>query len=102
YGRGPVGGNYFAGTASIPANLPFGAQTMATPDGRKAHPPLAEGAIPASGTYHLGPTAVIGSVGKLPTAAILGGVFLNQKLNPATPEKEFYKQKLVILLRTFF
>lgn len=37
YGRGPVGGNYYAGTSSISANVPFGAQTMATPDGRKAH-----------------------------------------------------------------
>lgn len=58
--------------------------------------------IPASGTDHLGPTAVIGSVGKLPTAAILGGVLLNQKLNPATLENESDKQKLMILLRTFF
>lgn len=48
YGRGPVGGNYYAGTSSISANVPFGAQTMATPDGRKAHTPLAEGASPAS------------------------------------------------------
>src|SRR5699024_1114312 len=79
---------------------PFGAQTMATPDGRKAHTPLAEGASPASGTDHLGPTAVIGSVGKLPTAAILGGVLLNQKLNPATLEDEADKQKLKILMRT--
>ncbi len=99
YGRGPVGGNYYAGTSSISANVPFGAQTMATPDGRKAHTPLAEGASPASGTDHLGPTAVIGSVGKLPTAAILGGVLLNQKLNPATLENESDKQKLMILLR---
>ncbi|STV76791.1 pyruvate formate-lyase [Klebsiella michiganensis] len=54
YGRGPIGGNYYAGTSSISANVPFGAQTMATPDGRKAHSPLAEGASPASGTDHLG------------------------------------------------
>lgn len=46
YGRGPVGGNYYAGTSSISANVPFGAATMATPDGRKAHTPLAEGASP--------------------------------------------------------
>ena len=102
YGRGPVGGNYYAGTSSISANVPFGAATMATPDGRKAHTPLAEGASPASGTDHLGPTAVIGSVGKLPTGSILGGVLLNQKLNPATLENESDKQKLMILLRTFF
>ncbi len=29
YGRGPVGGNYYAGTSSISANVPFGAATMA-------------------------------------------------------------------------
>lgn len=102
YGRGPIGGNYYAGTSSISANVPFGAQTMATPDGRKAHSPLAEGASPASGTDHLGPTAVISSVGKLPTGSILGGVLLNQKLNPATLENESDKQKLMVLLRTFF
>lgn len=102
YGRGPIGGDYYAGTSSISANVPFGAQTMATPDGRKARTPLAEGASPASGTDHLGPTAVIGSVGKLPTGAILGGVLLNQKLNPATLDNESDRQKLMALLRTFF
>ncbi|AUV01834.1 formate C-acetyltransferase/glycerol dehydratase family glycyl radical enzyme [Phytobacter ursingii] len=102
YGRGPIGGNYYAGTSSISANVPFGAATMATPDGRKARTPLAEGASPASGTDHLGPTAVIGSVGKLPTAAILGGVLLNQKLNPSTLENDSDRQKLMLLLRTFF
>jgi formate C-acetyltransferase len=102
YGRGPTGGNYYAGTSSISANVPFGAQTMATPDGRKAKTPLAEGASPASGTDHLGPTAVIGSVGKLPTGSILGGVLLNQKLNPSTLDNESDRLKLMMLLRTFF
>ena len=102
HGRGPIGGGYYAGTSSISANVPFGAATMATPDGRRAGTPLAEGASPASGTDHLGPTAVIGSVGKLPTAAILGGVLLNQKLNPATLDNDADRQKLMALLRTFF
>lgn len=102
YGRGPIGGNYYAGTSSISANVPFGAQTMATPDGRKAKTPLAEGASPASGTDHLGPTAVISSVGKLPTGSILGGVLLNQKLNPSTLENTSDREKLMSLLRTFF
>lgn len=102
YGRGPIGGKYYAGTSSISANVPFGAATMATPDGRKAHTPLAEGASPASGTDHLGPTAVINSVGKLPVGAILGGVLLNQKLNPSTLENDGDRQKLMALLRTFF
>ncbi|MEC5344631.1 formate C-acetyltransferase/glycerol dehydratase family glycyl radical enzyme [Brenneria populi] len=102
YGRGPIGGDYYAGTSSISANVPFGAATMATPDGRKARAPLAEGASPASGTDHLGPTAVISSVGKLPTGAILGGVLLNQKLNPSTLDNLNDRRKLMALLRTFF
>lgn len=102
HGRGPIGGGYYAGTSSISANVPFGAATLATPDGRKAHTPLAEGASPASGTDRLGPTAVMGSVGKLPTSAILGGVLINQKLNPDTLENESDRQKLMQLLRTFF
>ncbi len=40
-------------------------------------------------------------MGKLPTGAILGGVLLNQKLNPSTLENESDKQKLMVLLRTF-
>ncbi len=102
YGRGPIGGNYYAGTSSISANVPFGAATMATPDGRKAMTPLAEGASPASGTDRFGPTAVINSVGKLPVGSILGGVLLNQKLNPTTLENDSDRQKLMMLLRTFF
>lgn len=102
FGRGPIGGTYYAGTSSISANVPFGAATMATPDGRHARTPLAEGASPSSGSDRLGPTAVFNSLGKLPTAAILGGVLLNQKLSPASLENERDKAKLMSLLRTFF
>lgn len=102
FGRGPIGGTYYAGTSSISANVPFGAATTATPDGRKAFTPLAEGASPASGTDHLGPTAVFNSLSKLPTAAILGGVLLNQKLNPAALENDHDRQTLMLMLRTFF
>lgn len=102
YGRGPVGGGYYAGTSSISANVPFGASTMATPDGRKATTPLAEGASPASGSDRLGPTAVYNSLGKLQTGQILGGVLLNQKLSPAAIATDGDKQKLSMLIRTFF
>ena len=102
HGRGPVGGGYYAGTSSISANVPFGASTMATPDGRKARTPLAEGASPASGSDQLGPTAVYNSLGKLPTGQILGGVLLNQKLSPAAVATESDKLKLSMLIRTFF
>ncbi|CAH0528751.1 formate C-acetyltransferase/glycerol dehydratase family glycyl radical enzyme [Vibrio hippocampi] len=100
--RGPIGGGYYAGTSSISANVPFGASTMATPDGRKANTPLAEGASPSSGSDRLGPTAVYNSVGKIPSNKILGGVLLNQKLNPAAVKSDEDKLKLSMLIRTFF
>ncbi len=102
HGRGPIGGGYYAGTSSISANVPFGASTMATPDGRKAKTPLAEGASPSSGSDRLGPTAVYNSVGKIQANKILGGVLLNQKLSPAAVASEGDKLKLSMLIRTFF
>jgi formate C-acetyltransferase len=102
YSRGPIGGTYFAGTSSISANVPSGAAVGATPDGRKAFTPLAEGCSPASGTDTRGPTAVFKSVSKLPTEKILGGVLLNQKLAPASIQDERDKRKLASMLRAFF
>ena len=102
YGRGPIGCHYYAGTSSISANVPSGAVVPATPDGRKAFTPLAEGSSPSSGTDTLGPTAVFKSVSKLPTNKILGGVLLNQKLAPATIRQHKDKERLVDMLRTFF
>jgi formate C-acetyltransferase len=102
YGRGPIGCRYYAGTSSISANVPSGAVLPATPDGRKAWTPVAEGCSPSSGTDVKGPTAVFKSVAKLPTQRIMGGVLLNQKLTPATIRKEEDKLKLISLLRTFF
>ena len=102
YGRGPIGGEYYAGTSSISANVPQGASTLATPDGRKAGEPLAEGCSPSHAADKNGPTAVFKSVAKLPTEEITGGVLLNQKLTPQVLAKEENRVKLVLLLRTFF
>lgn len=102
YGRGPIGGIYYAGTSSISANVPQGAGTLATPDGRKAGEALAEGCSPSHAADKNGPTAVFKSVSKLPTEEITGGVLLNQKVTPQMLEKEENKEKLILLLRTFF
>ena len=102
FGRGPIGGRYYAGTSSISANVPSGSTVGATPDGRRAFTPLAEGCSPTAGTDILGPTAVFKSVAKLPTNKILGGVLLNQKLSPVTIREERDKKKLLAMLRTFF
>jgi pyruvate formate-lyase/glycerol dehydratase family glycyl radical enzyme len=102
YGRGPIGCAYSAGTSSISSNVPSGAAAPATPDGRKAFTPVAEGCSPSSGTDILGPTAVFKSVSKLPTGKILGGVLLNQKLAPSAISSDTQKEKLVSIIRTFF
>ena len=102
YNRGPIGCRYYAGTSSISANVPCGTVVPATPDGRKAFTPVAEGSSPSSGTDILGPTAVFKSVSKLPTGKIMGGVLLNQKLSPAAIQKKSDKHKLISIIRTFF
>lgn len=102
YGRGPVGGIRYGGTSSISANVGQGMGTMATPDGRRAHEPLAEGCSPAHGCDTHGPTAVFKSVSKLPTEKITGGVLLNQKMAPAMLATEENRQKLEMLISTFF
>jgi pyruvate formate-lyase/glycerol dehydratase family glycyl radical enzyme len=102
YGRGPIGCRYYAGTSSISANVPSGSVVPATPDGRKAFTPVAEGCSPTSGTDTLGPTAVFKSVSKLPTGKITGGVLLNQKLSPSALTNEIQRQKLISIISTFF
>lgn len=102
YGRGPIGGLRYAGTSSISANVGQGLGTLATPDGRNAGTPLAEGCSPSHSMDTNGPTAVFKSVAKLPTEDITGGVLLNQKVTPALLSKEENKQKLIMLIRTFF
>lgn len=82
YHRGPIGGIRYGGTSSISANVGQGMGTMATPDGRNAYEPLAEGCSPAHNADKNGPTAVFKSVAKLPTEKITGGVLLNQKMTP--------------------
>ncbi len=102
YRRGPIGGIRYAGTSSISANVGQGMGTMATPDGRKAHEPLAEGCSPAHNSDKNGPTAVFKSVSKLRTEKITGGVLLNQKMTPQILSKEENKHKLIMLIKTFF
>ena len=102
HGRGPIGGIRYAGTSSISANVGQGMGTMATPDGRHAHEPLAEGCSPAHNADTHGPTAVFKSVSKLPTEKITGGVLLNQKMAPTMLASERNKQKLEMLISTFF
>ena len=102
YGRGPIGGTIYGGTSSVASNVPQGAGTCATPDGRRAGEPLAEGSSPAHGADRSGPTAVFQSIAKLKTDELTGGVLLNQKISPALLSTETDMKKFEMLVRAFF
>jgi pyruvate formate-lyase/glycerol dehydratase family glycyl radical enzyme len=100
YGRGPIGGTYAGSTSNISANVPLGQSVCATPDGRRAREPIAEGVSPFRGTDVRGPTAVMRSVSKLPTLKMISQL-LNLRLSPGSLETEEGLRHLVQLLRGF-
>lgn len=100
-GRGPIGGDYSLSTSAISSNVPMGDVTGATPDGREAGKPTAEGASPTQGTDMNGPTALLNSLVKLPTILMTGGQLLNQKFPPYLLEEPPLLEKFVNYLKTF-
>jgi pyruvate formate-lyase/glycerol dehydratase family glycyl radical enzyme len=101
YGKGPIGGNYALSTSGISSNVPMGAVTGATPDGRKAWTPAAEGCSPVQGTDFKGPTAVLKTVSKLPNILMTGGQLLNVKFSPELINNDIGFQKFIMLIKSF-
>ncbi len=101
HGRGPIGGNYCGSTSNISANVPLGMAVGATPDGRKANEPIAEGVSPFYNTEKRGPTAVLKSVGKLQTIKMIAQL-LNLKFTPSVLATNEGLNRLVDLIVTFF
>lgn len=103
YHRGPIGGIRYAGTSSISANVGQGMGTMATPDGRHAFEPLAEGCSPAHNCEQKrAPPPYLDRV-QLPTDKITGGVLLNQKMTPQVlSQGKRTNRSWRCLIRTFF
>lgn len=64
---------------SISAHAGMGQSVGATPDGRKAREPLADGISPGQGRCLHGPTAAIKSVARINHLAALNGTLLNMK-----------------------
>jgi len=60
----------------------FGHETAASPDGRRAGFPLADGSGPAQGREVNGPTAVVRSVTKWDHAPMIGGIAVNMRFHP--------------------
>ena len=96
------GGLFQAGLYPVSANVPLGASTGATPDGRLAYTPLADGIGPASGRDVKGPTATANSVAKLEQGVASNGTLLNQKFHPSALAGMSGLTKFVALIRSYF
>ncbi|MGD9610820.1 MAG: formate C-acetyltransferase/glycerol dehydratase family glycyl radical enzyme [Desulfovibrionaceae bacterium] len=98
----PRGGTFQPGLYPVSANVPLGAVVGATPDGRKAGAPLADGVSPVSGMDHSGPTASVKSVTKLDHVIASNGTLLNMKFHPNALKDEQGVSNLIAVTETLF
>lgn len=100
--RNPRGGQYQAGLYPVSANVPLGAQTGATPDGRLANTPVADGVSPAAGRDVNGPTAAANSVSRLDHYIASNGTLFNMKFHPSALAGAGGLESFVALVRGYF
>ena len=98
----PRGGQFQAGIYPVSANVLFGKDVLALPDGRLAHEPLADGVSPRQGIDVNGPTAASNSVAKLDHAQASNGTLYNQKFTPHAVAGEKGLKNFVSIIRSFF
>ena len=100
--RNPRGGMFQAGLYPVSANVPHGAQTGATPDGRLAHTPVADGVSPSAGKDVNGPTAAANSVARLDHYIASNGTLFNQKFHPSALSGRRGLENFAGLIRSYF
>lgn len=100
--KNPRGGRFQAGLYPVSANVPLGAQTGATPDGRLAHTPVADGVSPSSGKDVNGPTASANSVSRLDHFIASNGTLFNMKFHPSALAGRTGLENFVALIRAYF
>lgn len=100
--KNPRGGQFQAGLYPVSANVPLGAQTGATPDGRLAHTPVADGVSPAAGRDVNGPTAAANSVSRLDHYIASNGTLFNMKFHPSALAGRSGLEGFVTLVRGYF
>ncbi|KGN02187.1 pyruvate formate-lyase [Clostridium novyi A str. 4570] len=98
----PRGGQFQPGLYPSSINVYFGSLTGATPDGRSAEEPLADGVSPSRGKDVSGPTAAGNSVAKLDHFIASNGTLFNQKFHPAALKGDKGLQNLAAVVRSYF
>lgn len=100
--KNPRGGSYQAGLYPVSANVPLGAQTGATPDGRFAYTPVADGVSPCAGRDTNGPTASCNSVSRLDHFIASNGTLFNMKFHPSALKGQSGLESFAALVRGYF
>ena len=100
--KNPRGGQFQAGLYPVSANVPLGAQTGATPDGRYAYTPVADGVSPSAGRDVHGPTAAANSVSKLDHYIASNGTLFNMKFHPSALKGQAGLENFTSLIRAYF
>jgi pyruvate formate-lyase/glycerol dehydratase family glycyl radical enzyme len=95
-------GHYAAGLYPVTTNVMFGMMTGATPDGRSAGQPLADGISPIQQMDKNGPTAILTSVSKIRQVEYSNGTLLNMKFSPSCLNGQDGIVKLTQLIQTYF
>lgn len=96
------GGPYHTGMYTVSAHVPMGENVGASPDGRNALSPLADGGMsPVYGRDMNGPTAVLKSVSKMKNSYTTNGGLLNMKFLPEFFDTTSGKIKFEQFLRAF-
>lgn len=96
------GGPYHTGMYTVSAHVPMGENVGASPDGRNALTPLADGGMsPVYGRDLKGPTAVLKSVSRLNNTLTTNGGLLNMKFLPEFFETKNGMNKFENFLRAF-
>lgn len=96
------GGLYHTGMYTVSAHVPMGENVGASPDGRNALTPLADGGMsPVYGRDMAGPTAVLKSVSRMKDSYTTNGGLLNMKFLPEFFKTETGVMKFENFLRAF-
>jgi formate C-acetyltransferase len=96
------GGIYHAGLYTVSAHVPMGRNVGATPDGRGAGQPLADGGMSAVyGRDMKGPTALLRSVSRVNSRLGSNGALLNMKFLPSLFQTDEGIDKFVSLISAF-
>lgn len=96
------GGPYHTGMYTVSAHVPMGENVGASPDGRNALTPLADGGMsPVYGRDMAGPTAVLKSVSRMKDSYTTNGGLLNMKFLPEFFKTDTGMMKFENFLRAF-